>query len=239
MPTCSIAIALPSVEMTTPPTTRPRCPQCLRALSNCICALAQPVPPHVQVRILQYPMEVHEAKGTARLLHLCLPGSRMAVGEQFDAEALAHLLHAPWQTGDSPRHAVLLYPETDAASAVPPPPARSTGLPASAIRLVVIDGTWRKSRKMLYNNPPLQQLPRLALDDGAAGRYRIRKAHRPGQYSTMEAATQALCQLAGAAQASAIYEPLDRVFADLLAQLERQRPAHTMVHAGLAAGPSA
>ena len=33
----------------------------------------------------------------------------------------------------------------------------------SRLRLIVLDGTWRKSRKMLYRNPLLQQLPRLSL----------------------------------------------------------------------------
>jgi DTW domain. len=38
-----------------------------------------------EVLILQHPLEVHEAKGTARLLHLSLPHSRMVTGERFDA----------------------------------------------------------------------------------------------------------------------------------------------------------
>jgi DTW domain-containing protein YfiP len=66
-----------------------------------------------------------------------------------------------------------------------------------AVRLVVLDATWRKSRKMLYQNPALQALPRLALRDMPASIYRIRKAHAPDQLSTLEAATYALMQLHG------------------------------------------
>ena len=54
-----------------------------------MCALVQPVSSDVQVLILQHPMEVHEAKGTARALHLCLGAqSRLEVGEAFDAVQL-------------------------------------------------------------------------------------------------------------------------------------------------------
>ena len=50
---------------------------------------------------------------------------------------------------------------------------------------------------MLYLNPPLQQLPRLSLQGLPASQYMIRKAHRPGQLSTLEATCAALAQLEG------------------------------------------
>ena len=146
----------------------------------------------VELLILQHPLEVANAKGTARLLHLCLPGSAMATGETFDDAELAALLHA---RGRSP---VLLFPETpdEKSLGIPaPPPLPGGALAPSALRLVVLDGTWRKSRKMLYLNPALQTLPRLALHDVPASRYRIRKAHLPDQHSTQEAAALALEQL--------------------------------------------
>jgi DTW domain-containing protein YfiP len=69
------------------------------------------------------------------------------------------------------------------------------------LRLVVIDATWRKSRKMLYLNPSLAALPRLALGDVPESAYRIRKAHAPHQLSSFEAAAHALQQLTGDAPA--------------------------------------
>jgi DTW domain-containing protein YfiP len=68
------------------------------------------------------------------------------------------------------------------------------------LRLVVLDATWRKSRKMLHLSPGLQRLPRLALDEVPAGRYAIRKAHAPGQLSTLEATCAALAQLESKAE---------------------------------------
>ena len=162
-----------------------------------------PVVHPVEVLILQHPLEVDNAKGTARLLHLGLPRSRLVVGEQWEPKALAQLLTAPWHEEHPAPHPVLLYPETANAAALqlPRPPTWDAQVlrAPSQMRLVVLDGTWRKSRKMLYLNPPLQQLARLPLHDLPASRYRIRKAHAPDQLSTLEATCAALAQLEGGA----------------------------------------
>jgi DTW domain-containing protein YfiP len=97
------------------------------------------------------------------------------------------LLHAD---GRSP---VLLYPETPGAPAAPP----DSLAPPAGLRLVVLDATWRKSRKMLHLNPALQRLPRLALRGMPPSNFRIRKAHAPDQLSTLEATAHALGQLGG------------------------------------------
>jgi len=180
---------------------RPLCPACLRPAAACLCGCVQPVASAVQVLVLQHPQEAGHAKNTARLLHLCLPGSRLEVGEVWDADALQALLHAPWP-GQAPAAVVrplLLYPPTppDPQLPVQPPPALPPDWLAQpqALRLVVLDGTWRKSRKMLYRNPGLQQLPRLALQDLPPGRYAIRKAQAPDQLSSFEAAALALARL--------------------------------------------
>jgi DTW domain-containing protein YfiP len=174
---------------------RATCATCLRAQSACICRWIAPVASSAQVLVLQHPLEVANAKNSARLLHLCLSGSRLAVGERFDPTELEDLLH-----GDA-RVPLLLYPETpgDASLGIAPPPALSDGLleQPDRLRLVVLDATWRKSRKMLYQNPGLQRLPRLALRGMPASMYRIRKAHAPDQLSTLEATAYALMQLQG------------------------------------------
>lgn len=98
------------------PDSRPRCPHCHRALRTCICSLAQAVAHQAEVLILMHPMELHEAKGTGHLLHLCLPHSRVMVGEEFDAAELEAALHGSWaswaDTDGAPRHSLLLYPDT-------------------------------------------------------------------------------------------------------------------------------
>jgi len=67
---------------------RAQCMQCLRPQTTCICGWVQMIAPQVEVLILQHPLEVHNAKGSARLLHLSLAGSVLASGEQFAEPAL-------------------------------------------------------------------------------------------------------------------------------------------------------
>jgi DTW domain-containing protein YfiP len=179
------------------PSKRSTCAACLRAQSACICHWVRPLSSRVDLLILQHPLEVRNAKNSARLLHLCLPGSRLEVGEAFpDLQALLHA---------DGRVPVLLYPETPG---VVPPVLEPVPAP-ERLRLVVLDATWRKSLKMLHVNPELQRLPRLALHDVPASAYRIRKAHAPHQLSTLEAAALALGQMESDVDA---YRPLLQAF---------------------------
>jgi DTW domain-containing protein YfiP len=137
----------------------------------------------VALLLLQHPLEQAHAKGTASLLQLSLQNCRIWVGEVFDPQELATVVADPstW----------LLYPDDR------PPAGEASMAPPACRRLVVLDATWRKSRKMLLLNPLLQQLPRLALLDPPASRYAIRKAHQSHQLSTLEAGVLALQQLEG------------------------------------------
>lgn len=196
------------------------CAVCLRAQAACICHWVRPVASSAELLILQHPMEVSNAKGSARLLHLCLANSSMLVGEQFPEEALRAAVHG------GGRAAVLLYPDTPehASLGLPPAPALDPGWlrhPAE-LRVVVLDGTWRKSRKMLYLNPLLQGLPRLALSDLPASQYAIRKAHAPDQMSTLEASCYALMRVEGQAEK---FQPLLHAFDGFVAQQAAYRPA--------------
>jgi len=199
----------------TAPTQRLACATCLRPQSACICQWITPVAHAVEVLILQHPLEVSNAKGSARLLHLSLPRSRLVTGEVFDLPAL---LAAPPESGP-PRQSILLYPDTpqDQAPDLSPPPrlAPERLHDPARLRLIVLDGTWRKSRKMLYRNPALQQLPRLSLQDMPASHYLIRKAHRPDQLSTLEATCAALMQLEGSVEK---FQPVLAAFDGFVAQ---------------------
>jgi len=206
--------------------TRLSCAVCLRPQSSCICQWITPLAHRVEVVVLQHPLEVTHAKGSARLLHLSLPHSVLAVGEVFADAQLQALISAPLDAHTlahpatfQPKYTILLYPDS--------PQHQTLGLPAppalaaerlrdpSQLRLIVLDGTWRKSRKMLYLNPLLHALPRLALRDMPASGYRIRKAHKPDQLSTLEATCAALAQLEGNAEP---FAPLLAAFDGFVAQ---------------------
>lgn len=188
------------------------CPGCQRPQSACICQWVTPVAHATEVLILQHPLEVGHAKNSAGLLHRSLAHSQVVIGETFDAATLQAAMCEP-------KYTVLLYPR----NALNPSPAPdATRLQDTAnLRLVVLDGTWRKSRKMLHRSPLLQQLPRLSLDDVPISNYRIRKAHQLGQLSTLEATCAALVQLEGAPESM---QPLLDAFDGFVAQQLAFRP---------------
>ena len=176
---------------------RPRCARCDLPLATCVCALVERVDNRIDVLVLQHPLEVREAKGSARLLGLCLARCRVVVGETFDPVELGALLHS-----DACR-SVLLYPGESGGNV-------RAHVDGAATQLVVLDGTWRKSLKMLMSNPLLQALPRLALTPASAGRYgALRKARLATQLSTLEATCSALALLDDDA---ARYAPVLRAF---------------------------
>lgn len=204
---------------------RPTCPHCLRPQATCLCHLVVPTTSACELLILQHPLEVHHAKNTARLLHLSVPGSRIVVGEAFDGASLQALM-------PTPRTTVLLYPPTVyEGHATPAPLAPAQLQDPGKLRLVVLDATWRKSRKMLHLSPALQGLPRLVLDGTRQSRYAIRKAHAEGQLSTLEATCAGLAQLEGN---EARWEPLLHAFDGFVAgQLQfREKPAWAQMNIG-------
>lgn len=181
---------------------RPRCPRCALPQATCLCALVARADNALDVLVLQHPREAREAKGSARLLALCLARCRVVVGEDFDAALLQALLH-----GEG-RRSALLYPADDGVAA--PLPA------AAPTQLVVLDATWRKSLRLLRTHAALAALPRLALAPAQAGRYgALRKARRPGQLSTLEATCLALSTIEGdAARYAPVLAAFDRFVLD-------------------------
>jgi DTW domain-containing protein len=156
--------------------------------------------------ILQDADEADQAKGTAALLARCLSHVELQVGERF-------------QPPPSLDGFVLLYPRTagtqrGSSRAL----AASVATNAASTTLVVLDGTWRGSRRLLALNPWLQALPRFALDAPPPSRYIIRRAHADAQRSTLEACALALAALDGD---EALYAPLWDAMDDFITLQQR------------------
>lgn len=203
---------------------RPLCARCQRPLTTCLCAFVAPIDNPVEVLVLQHPLEQQQAKGTAVLLTLSLQHSRRVVGERFDPERLQALLFGAASRDGAAIQPLLLYPADARPSGQPAAPLPSRPVhPTSRLRLVLLDGTWRKSRKMLALNPMLQSLPRLSLSEPPPSRYAVRRAEQRQQRSTLEATLLALQQLDGDA---ARYAPLWAGFDAMVARLALHARQH-------------
>ena len=203
---------------------RATCPRCLRPQATCLCALVRPTQHLTEVLVLQHPQEQRQAKNSVALLRLSLARCEVRVGARVAAADLQAWLQRPRQ------RTWLLYPDVHAAPAPPSAPAPAAWEVAadpaagSPPRLVVLDATWRKSLRMLLENPALAALPRLALEAPAPTRYgRIRAARRADQVSTLEATVQALALLEGPAFDG---EPLLQAFGDFVAEVAARQHEH-------------
>jgi DTW domain-containing protein YfiP len=158
-----------------------RCQRCLLLLDFCLCPLigtAEPSQP--QILIVRHHWEAFKSTGTARLAGLALSNLRiidMAAENPEPVRAELGALEDAW----------LLYP---GGSATPGGGARPT-------TLVVLDGTWRQTRKMLRRLPELSRLPRLSLSAPSPDepRDRLREPPEPGARSTLESIADALTAL--------------------------------------------
>lgn len=187
-------------------TKRAVCKQCMRAQRACICSLVRSVSHQTGLGILQHPSEVKQAKGTAKLASLCLANCPIWVGEQV--ESLPQL-----QTWLAQKTTYLLYPQQPPGLVVSTRVLANQAEP-STFQVLLLDGTWRKTHKLLQLNPTLQALPRLALHDIYPTDYAIRKSNRPDSLSTLEAIYYLLSQVENSPQ----FEDLKFSFDAFMAQ---------------------
>ncbi|MEA3404133.1 MAG: tRNA-uridine aminocarboxypropyltransferase [Pseudomonadota bacterium] len=192
------------------------CPTCQRPEKVCLCHWIQPIENRVEVVILQHPTEVSQIKGTAKIAKLSLLNSHLWIGEDFTEErSLKDWLNQG--------QVFILYPETEAlkerSGAKQPQSFKveeiRSDVPLEQVKLLVLDGTWRKTHKMMMQNAFLHPLNRMQLQPETPSNYQIRKQKDQGSLSTVEAIYQALSQLE---QNPEKFQPLINAFDQMIRQ---------------------
>jgi DTW domain-containing protein YfiP len=197
------------------PEPRAICSGCARPTRVCVCAELERVPTRTRVVILQHPRESTVPIGTARLAELALPNAERHVGVDFSESVRVREL-----LDDASAPPVLLYPGNEARDL-------ATDAPDGPVTLVVLDGTWWQSRKLLKVNPALARLPRYSFASVAPSRYRIRREPHAHCVSTIEAIAHALVHLEGDARRTrALLKPFDAMVEHQLAFMRTGRPRH-------------
>ncbi len=167
-----------------------RCPRCLILHAHCICAEVPRVETRTELVVVRHEKEGWKSTGTARIAALALPGLKLLdYGE------------------DSEPARSLLPPHTDGAHLLFPGDAAQPPWPA-VTRLVVLDGTWRQTRKMYGKLPALHAAPRLALPPKPLGErvLRLRASTFEEGRSTLEAIAEAIALLEGEAVAAPLFD---------------------------------
>jgi len=161
------------------------CERCRRPRTACYCAHIVPIETETKLVLLQHPRERYVAIGTAHMASLCLVRSELHVGIDWSASpALARAL------ADPERPPILLYPGEGAVDIVKAPPR-------GPVTLVVVDGTWTQTKKIVRDNPILARLPRYAFVPPRPSEYRIRREPDEASVATIEALGHALRALEG------------------------------------------
>ena len=86
--------------------------------------------------------------------------------------------------------------------------AMENGIAPQKIRLLFIDGTWRKAKKIFYANPFLNALPKVSFRQVGSSEYRIRRSSFKESLSLVEACYHSLSAL----DKNTHYEPLMTAF---------------------------
>lgn len=199
-------------------TKRARCPDCWRLQAQCLCHDLPQLANQVELVFLQHPLEQFHVKSTARLAALSLIKQQFLIGETFDLQEQKAIL-------GNAKNVYVLYPALDDKVAVTCPERlnNQTEKWERETRIIILDGTWKKTRKMLFLNPWLAELPRVELSPQTVSQYAqtgLRKVKNTQSLSTLEAVQLLLSQLE---QDSEKYHPLTKVMDVLIAQQQAFR----------------
>lgn len=184
------------------------CSKCHRPQKVCICDFIQPIDNQVEIGILQHPTETKQIKGTAIIATNSLQCCRYWIGESVtELPGLVDWLNDGKQV-------FLLYPKTEDSHLfikvqdVDVLKNQDKGI----FKILILDGTWRKTFKMMQLNPELQELNRVALIPNELSNYKIRKQKNEQSLSTVEAVYELLTQLEGAESNGDKFKPLLTAF---------------------------
>lgn len=197
---------------------RKTCPRCRRAGLACLCSRARPIDSDALFVLLIHPREARRRIGTAPIVTLCLPETRVirGTGAELDQDpGLLALL-------SNPRLEPLLLFPSDSAVAVEDGvrSARARGLRPA---ILVVDGTWSQASKMIRTSRLLGALPRLSFRTDRISAYGFRRQPAAHCLSTVEAVHEALVR---SGSGSGLGDP--GVLLELFAEMVQAQSRYTL-----------
>jgi DTW domain-containing protein YfiP len=146
-----------------------RCRGCWLVIERCVCGVARCHALPIGIVVVRHHKEVTRASNSARLVPLALSRSEIR-----DLDGHTHAVNL---SDLDPRTTAVLFPEGA--------PLES-GDHSALTTLVIPDGTWRQTRRMVRRNPDLAALPQVGLSTGRVAE-RVLQAPEPSAMSTLEA----------------------------------------------------
>lgn len=150
------------------------CAGCERPAKVCLCQWLKCIENFHPVTVLRHKSEAGHALNTVKLLEKSLKGISVYDGEEFPENSLS-----------IPQNSYLVYPDDDAMSLNTLDLSKKTNF-------IFLDGSWKKTRKLIHLNPWLDKLPKIQLPFQQS-RYFLRKQKENG-FSTLEAVYSVLSE---------------------------------------------
>jgi len=168
---------------------RPKCYECYRPLSSCMCSHVKPIKTKTKFVILMHPKEFKKTKnGTGHLTHLSLPNSELYIDVDFSAHKAINAL-----INNDNNLCYVLYPGKNSININ----TQKIDAVGKQIVIFIIDSTWPCSVKMLRLSRNLQKLPRLSFTHTKTSQFQIKEQPKEFCLSTIES-TQTILELLNA-----------------------------------------
>jgi DTW domain-containing protein YfiP len=190
--------------MTESEDSRPLCSRCQKPTALCVCAALGAYKGDLAVLVLRHPQERDQVLGTARMIELQVPKSRIVTGLSWrnlsaalGREANPHEWGVLYQGPKSDRPQRGAAPVTAVDRKGQPLPNQEAEL-ESLHGVIVLDGTWSQAKTLWWRSPWLLKCRRLVLAPQRPSAYgKLRREPRRDSLSTLEAAALALSGLEG------------------------------------------
>ncbi len=156
------------------------CTACLRPANHCYCEHIVTRENFFPIKIIQSPTESRHPFNTGRIADLSLSNCEIKIADNNDDLT-------KWITTLLPNDPVLAFPDKNATDI-------SRLELKSDTPIIFIDDTWRKAKRMLYENALLNSLPKMCLPVSDTSNYQLRQAKKHANNSNWQH-TQPLCTL--------------------------------------------
>ncbi len=157
------------------------CTKCEFLKSRCLCDTLKVIPNNVHLIVLQHPSETKHPLNTVRIMKKSFKEMTIIIGEDFSTDIRLNTI-----LSEINNSCAILYPGEDAVV------LNSEESHKKITHILLLDGTWRKAKKIYMLSKNLHALPLIKLVTSTTTNYRIRKAPSDQSLSTIEAATIAL-----------------------------------------------
>jgi DTW domain-containing protein YfiP len=160
--------------------TRHYCNRCKYPIQTCVCKYVdEKIKNKIKIIIIQHPDEQNLSKNTARLLELKLDNvSIIDSSNKLEMEFIRRNIDNKW---------LMLFPSSSSKDVNELHRDKFT-------HLIVLDGTWKKVKKIIYLNDWLNTISKVSFNTLPNNQYTIRKAEEKYSLSTLESVNLFLSQ---------------------------------------------